>query len=287
MCSGKNEGTMKSLDADQVTITPGRFHRSSSRGRGNTMTRKVKNTHRKTAISVGVLFIIATGFLFVGGAVYSPILSSPDYLELAYPNRITVIVGILLEFAIVPAIVLIPVVFFPVLRRHNEVLALGYVAFRLFEAVLLSVAMINKLALINVSQDYLNRGGTDTAYFQYIGSAIQSENYWGYAGGLIYNVVFIIGALILYAALYQSKLVPRLIPVLGFVAAAALLGGSLLATFTDISPATTILLVTPIAAQEMILAVWLIVKGFNSSATVFTAAKTELNADQVSTFDTP
>ena len=73
------------------------------------------NSYRKTAIIVGALFIIATAFLFIGEAFYKPILSSPDYLNIAYPNRITVIMGILLEFACVIAIPLIPVFLFPIL----------------------------------------------------------------------------------------------------------------------------------------------------------------------------
>ena len=225
------------------------------------------NTYRKAAIIVGVLFIIATAFLFIGEAFYKPILSSPDYLELAYANRTTVIIGILLEFICVLAMPLIPVFAFPVLKKHNEALALGYVVFRLLEAVvLISVAEINKLSLIGVSQEYLNGGQVDAAYFQSIGSAIQAENYWGDTTGLIYNLVFIIGALMLYSVLYQSKLVPRWISVWGLIAAFTLLIGAMLSVFTNISPTITLLVISPIAVQEMVMAGWLIVKGFNPSA---------------------
>ena len=139
------------------------------------------NSNRKTAIIVGVLFIIATGFLFIGGAFYNPILSSPDYIEIAYPNRITVIIGILLEFIIVLAMPLIGVYLFPILKKHNEALALGYVGFRFFEAILFVVIESKKLSLINVSRDYLNSGGMDTSYFQNIGSTIQSVNDWTFS----------------------------------------------------------------------------------------------------------
>ena len=238
------------------------------------MTTKEKmNTHRKTAIIVGVLFIIATAFLFIGEAFYKPILSSPDYLDTAYPNRIPVIIGILLEFTCVLAIPLIPVFLFPILKKHNEALALGYVVFRLFETVLLSVAEINKLSLVNISQNYLNTGGMDASYFQYIGSSIQAENYWGDTTGLIYNIVFIIGALMLYAVFYQSRLIPRFISIWGFIAAVTLFTGAMLSVFIDISPAITVVLIAPIAVQEMVMAVWLIVKGFNSSAIVSPSAQ--------------
>jgi hypothetical protein len=231
------------------------------------MTKEHMNTHRKTAIIVGILFIIATAFLFIGEAFYKPILSAPDYLEIAYPNRTVVVIGILLEFVCVLAMPLIPVFLFPVLKKHNEAVALGYVVFRSLEAVvLISVAEINKLSLVNISQHYLQNGGVDASYFHHIGSAIQAENYWGDTAGLMYNLVFIIGALMLYSVFYQSKLIPRWISVWGFIAAVTLFTGAMLSVFIDISPAITVVLIAPIGVQEMVMAVWLIVKGFNPAA---------------------
>jgi hypothetical protein len=132
------------------------------------------NTHRKTAVIVGVLFIMALVLFLMGQALYEPILSSPDYLDNAHPNRVIVIIGVLLEFISALAVVLIPVLLFPILKKHNEVLALGYVSFRLFEAVLLSLAQIYKLSLVGLSQGYLNGGGVDASYLQNIGNSIQS-----------------------------------------------------------------------------------------------------------------
>jgi hypothetical protein len=239
------------------------------------------DSHRKTAIIVGVLFIFAIVMLFIGEALYKPILDSPDYLDNAYPNRIVVIIGILLEFTGVPAVILISVFLFPILKKHNEALALGYVGFRLFEAALLSVAYISKLSLVNVSQDYLNRGGVDASYFQYIGSSIHSVDHWASTTGLIYLIVFSLGSLILYSVLYQSKLVPRFISVWGLIAAIVLLTGSVLANidmFAGISGLILELIIAlPIAVAEMMLAVWLIVKGFNSSAIDSGSDKTDTN----------
>jgi len=225
------------------------------------------NTSRKTAIVVGVLFIIATLFLFVGEAFYQPILLSPDYLETAYPNRTIAILGILLEFACVLAIPLIPVFLFPILRKHNEALALGYFGFRFLEAVLFVLIQINKLSLISVSQGYLNDGGTNASNFQNIGSAIQSWNIWSFS---FYLLFFTVGALMLYSILYQSKLVPRWISVWGLIAAALLLAGTvleMLEVFSNFPVAgRELIYAAPIAVNEMVLAVWLIVKGFNPSA---------------------
>ena len=223
------------------------------------------NTNRKTAVIVGILFIIATAFLFIGEAFYNPILSSPDYLDNAYSNRLIVTIGILLEFACVIAIPLIPVFLFPILKVHNEALALGYVGFRFLEAVLFVDVEINKLSLINVSQGYLNNGGVDASYFQNLGSSIQAEILWSFS---IYVLVFAIGSLMFNAVLYKSKLVPRFLSAWGFIGAAIILIGTALVMLEMSAGIPEAILFLPIAGQEMVFAVWLIVKGFNLDAIV-------------------
>jgi hypothetical protein len=225
------------------------------------------STYRKNAIIVGVLFIIATAFLFIGEAVYGPILDSPDYLTLAYPNRVTAVAGMLLEFACVIAIPLIPVFMYPVLKGHSEPLALGYVGFRLFEAVLFVITEINELSLINVSEGYLNSGEAGAAYFQNLGSSLQAENLWIF---LFYVLIFTLGGLLFYSALYKSRVVPRFISIWGLIAAALLFVGTVLLMLEVDTGALgnywELITAAPIAVNEMVLALWLIIKGFNPSA---------------------
>lgn len=223
------------------------------------------NAHRRTATIVGVLFVMALVPFLIGQALYEPILSSPDYLDKVDTDRVTVVIGILLEFASALAIILIPVVFFPVLRKHSEVLALAYVSFRLFEAVLLSVAQIFKLSLVSLGQGYLGSGGVDASYLQNVGSSLQSAIYWVDHDGLIYLIVFVTGTLVLNAALYRSKLIPRWLSIWGLAAAVAILAGSVMATF-DVLLVLAMVLVIPIGLQEQAMAVWLIVKGFNPTS---------------------
>lgn len=226
---------------------------------------KKMKTYRKNAIIVGVLFILADVMLFAGEAFYKPILGSPDYLDNAYPNKLMIAIGVLLEFVGYIGLVLIPILLFPILKRFNVVLALAYISFRLFEVVLLSIAQVNKLSLINLSENYLNTDGADTSCFQKIGDAIQSQTYWINSDGLIYILIFVVGGLLFYSALYQSKLLPRWISIWGLLADVALLAASLTATFTDVSLTVAIALVLPIALQEIAMAIWLIAKGFNPS----------------------
>jgi hypothetical protein len=230
----------------------------------NTIQEKPAETYRKNAIVVGILFIIATAFLFVGGSFYGPVLDTPDYLQVAYPNRISAIIGMLIEFSCILAIPLIPVFAYPVLRKHSETLALGYVVFRLFEAVLFVLVDISKLALIKVSQLYLAAESSNAAMIESVGATIQGWNEWGW---VFYVLIFGFGALIFYFVLYQSKLLPRWISIWGLIAIVLMMASALLAMFAvELPDAIFGLLVIPIGVQEMVMAVWLIVKGFNRDA---------------------
>jgi len=218
-------------------------------------------THRKTAVIVGVLFIIATAFLFIGGAFYGPVFDTPDYLETAYPQRIQAVIGMLIEFSCIIAIPLIPVFAFPVLRKHSETLALSYLVFRLFEAVIFVLVDITKLSLIKVSELYLAADSSNADTIANIGATIQGWNEWSW---VFYVFIFAIGALIFYTALYQSKLLPRWISIWGWIAIALMAMSAIFAMFEVALPDAVFgLLVIPIMIQEMVMAVWLIVKGFN------------------------
>jgi hypothetical protein len=226
---------------------------------------EIINKSRTHAMIVGILFIIATAFLFIGKNIYEPILAAPNYLEIAYPQRQTAVIGILLEFACVISIPLIPVFMFPYLRKFYEPLALAYAAFRLFEAVLFVLVEINMLTLIKISQLFLESGGADSTYFSYLGEMIRGWNTWEFA---VYVAVFTIGGLFFYSVLYRSKLVPRWISGWGFLAAALLLVGSVLSLLevNFVGPGLfELIFAMPIAGNEMVLAVWLIVKGFDSA----------------------
>lgn len=226
------------------------------------------NLYKKNAIIVGVLFIIATVFLFIGEAIYGPYLSNDNYLVLAYPNRIAATLGMLLEFACVISIPLIPVFLYPVLRKHSQTMALAYIIFRFFEAILFILEEINELALINVSQQYLTSGNAgEAAYFVNYGMSLQSWNGWLFS---FYLLVFGIGGLFFYTALYQSKITPRFISIWGLIAAASILF-SVILILLEINLGLDqmtfqLIFVAPIAIQEMVMAVWFIVKGFNTSS---------------------
>ena len=228
-------------------------------------------SQKNTARLVGLFFMLATVSLFIGQAFYSPIIGSPDYLEVTYPNRMTVITGLLIEFLGVVGLIFIPILLYPFLRIYNQVLAWGYASLRLFEVVLLTFAQIAKLSLIGLSQNYL-AVGEDASYFHNTCSSIQSVLYWIDSGGLIYITVFVLGALILYYELIKTRLVPRWLSIWGLLSAVALLSASLGFTLDIFAAETAVLLMIPLAVQEQVMAIWLIWRGFNTSVSLSGAA---------------
>ncbi len=231
------------------------------------------NSNKKAARTVGVLFIIALVFNILGMAIHEPILDTPDYLDNAFPNKILVIIGLLIDFICIPAIILIPIVAYPILKQHNERLALGYVGFRALEGILFAICVINSLSLISLSKEYISAGVQNASYYQAIGNSIQAQSHWS---TLIYIIVFTLGASMFYYVLFKSELIPRFISVWGLFSAAILFTGALIGMF-DLFPLKQVMTFfsPPFILNELTLAVWLIVKGFNPSAIVSGVAQKE------------
>jgi hypothetical protein len=228
---------------------------------------------RKTAIFVGIFFLAGYIGIFVGDAITGPVLNAPDYLSSVYPNRTQLIIGMLVELLVNDIPVFgIGVLLFPILKKYSESIALWYLCMRLIEAVLLVVSKMNVLSLITLSREYISAGATEASYYRASGILALGGRYWVLE--VLYLVFFILGALILYFILYRSKLVPRFISIWGFIAIAALIAGNLLDVpdFTQGFSAGQ-LLFFPIMSSEILLAVWLIAKGFNPSAIASESAR--------------
>ena len=228
------------------------------------------NTHNKTARIVGILFLTALVTSLLGGIWLESILSAPDYLSSVSGNKTQVVMGVLLELINGLAVIGIAVGMYPIFRKQYEALALGYVALRIIEAVIVIAAVISPLALIALSQEYINAGAPDTSYFQTLGTSFLAVRaIWV---STMLAIFFGLGALLFYYLLYQSKLVPRFISVWGFIAVALVLTWNLLETF-GIRISAGIILALPMILNEIFLGIWLIIKGFNSSAIVSESAK--------------
>ena len=227
------------------------------------------NKNRMTERVAGVLFITATVAYSLSVVLLDPILGGTDYLTQVSINENQVILGALLVLIDSVAVIAIGIVLYPILKKHNETLALGYTGARIVEGVLFIANVIAMLTLLALSQEFVKAGAPIDSTYQTVGTAILAAAHWSYLLGL--GLAFALSALILNFVLYQSKFVPRWLSGWGFVAAALVFVNYLLETF-GINPIEILFL--PIAVQEMVFAVWLIVKGFNLSSVISQSEKT-------------
>jgi hypothetical protein len=235
------------------------------------------NSYRKTAITVGILFILATAIGMVGKIAFiDPILNASDYLGRISANENRVILGGLLTVFGAFACAGIAIGLYPILKKHHEAFALGSVVFRVMESLLYIVGMVGLLSMLTLSREYAQAGAANASVFQASGTTLLAIKGWA---GELAVISFTLGALMYYYVFYRSKLVPRWLSGWGLLAAAASLAAVLLSVFGRIVPFSPvfILLQIPIGVQELVLAVWLIVKGFNPSAVAALSAKTATN----------
>jgi hypothetical protein len=233
------------------------------------------NSNRRTAIIVGVLFILATVSSIIGFLLYDPILNDPDYLIKGFENKNQVMLGVLMELILVCSNIGTSIMLYPFLKKYNESIALGYVCFRLLECVVISVGIISFLSLLTLSQEFVEAAAPNASSFQISGTLLHAIHDWTFLLGP--NFLLGVNTMLYSYLLYKSKLVPRLISSWGLIGATLILIAALLVMFGVIRQLSTwgAVLAIPVATYEMILAGWLIVKGFNLSALASVSAKNE------------
>jgi len=215
----------------------------------------------KNARFAGAFYLISYLGLILGGLVAGFILEG-DYLTLAYPNAIQLGLGMILESLNGIAVIGIAVMLYPILKRYNVGIALMYLAFRGVEAFLSILGSTKSLSLIELSKGYLDAGSVGD-YFVTLGEIIIADRHWQME---MLTVFFILGGLLFYFMLYRTELLPRYVSLWGFIAVL------LITTFNvflysgiDLGMVVNLILVLPIIANEIFVAIWLIAKGVNTS----------------------
>jgi len=207
---------------------------------------------RMEAALIGVLYIIGTIGMVLSAIVTNAVLSGSAYLaEVAVqPNQVAV--GALVLLLAGFALALVPVVFWPVGKRYNETLAMGYVVFRgAIEGVIYIVGALCWLLLIALTKE--PDAGPLASFVRTTQTVIWDQ---------LVAIPFVLGAVMFYVLLYRSRLVPHWLSTWGLVGAALYIVAPLGSMF-ELSLG---FLMAPLGLQEMVMAVWLIAKGFNPSA---------------------
>lgn len=219
-------------------------------------------TIRKIAVIAGVIFIIATVINFIGAALTSVPTETDNLTWLtAHPNQVAG--GALLYLISFFASGSIAIAMYPVLKEKNSGLALASVVFRALEAAFYLVGLVSLLSLLTLSQQFTTAGTADRTTLQTIANLLVSIRDHA---GLVAVFAFCLGAFLYYYLFFQSRLIPRWLSGFGIAAILLMLTACVLSLFSGNRITSYIPLAFPIFLQEMVLAVWLIVKGFDSSA---------------------
>jgi Domain of unknown function (DUF4386) len=218
-------------------------------------------SNRRLAVTAGLLFIAATAANLVATAIEQPALGGADYLGQISENVNRVAAGGLLELIAAGTSVSIAISLYPVLRKWSEGLGLGAVVFRAIEAGMYAVGAVGMLSLLNVSEQLKTAAPANRAWLMAIADSMFGLRQEAILAGVF---AFAVGALMYYYVFFQAQIVPRWLSGWGIVAVLLLLVACLSALFTQNPVTSYTILILPIAVQEMVLAIWLIAKGFSS-----------------------
>jgi Domain of unknown function (DUF4386) len=218
---------------------------------------------RKTALVAGIFYLIT--FISIPTLVlYGPVKNHRDWI-LGSGGHTGVLVGCFLEVIVALAGIGTAVTLYPVVKRQHEGFALGFVTARVLEAVMIFTGVVSLLSLMTLRQDLGGTAGANAAALVTAGASHVAVYNWTFL--LSQSLMPGINALLLGSLMYRSRLVPRIIPVLGLIGGPLLIIAVFATLFGQHSSLTGLaaLPVIPVAAWELSLGVWLAVKGFKPS----------------------
>jgi hypothetical protein len=212
---------------------------------------------RKTALTAGVIYLIT--FISIPTiALYGPVRNDPNYIVGPGPDT-PVIFGGVLEIIVALACIGTAVVLYPVVKRQNEAVAMGFIGARVLEAAAIFAGVVSILSVVTLRQA---GAGPDALV---TGQALVALHNWTTLLGQ--GFLPAVNALLLGSLLYRSRLVPRIIPLVGLLGAPLLVVSDIATLFGLKEPVSALsaLAALPMALWEFSLGVYLIVKGFKPS----------------------
>ena len=218
------------------------------------------NFNRKTAIALGILIILGMVFGVLSSV---PALEHSDYLAELSSIKMQVLMAAFFQFAMAIVYVGIAVLLHPIIKKHDEGLALAYFGFRIIAAAFLFVGIVSILLLLFISQHFVIAGQPNSSYFQTLGELLRVGRDWMNHIGMI--LPWSLGGLILYFCFFRMKIIPKWLSLWGFSGYALTLVATFLLVFDLIkivSP-TYFILNAPTAILELVLAAFLMIAGFN------------------------
>jgi hypothetical protein len=229
---------------------------------------------QKIARAFGVLYLITFVTSIPAFFFYAPVLDDPRYILGGGGGDTSVAFGALLELLLIIANIATAVVPYPILRRQNEILALGYVSARIVECTFIAVGILSLLTLVTLRQEAAE--GADAASLLTAGKALVALHDWTFLLGPGF-FVGVGNGLILGYLMYTSALVPRGMAVLGLIAGPLIIasGVGVLLGVIEAGGVVQGIATIPEFFWELSLGIWPIVRGFNPSAIASLSANSE------------
>lgn len=229
-------------------------------------------THKTIARIVGVMYLAGFVVGLGGEGLIQSNLSAPNYLSMISANSMLLAIGALLWLIAVIGDAAHGVLMFPILKRHSERMAIGYLAARIVDAIFIAVMVLFVLLQIPLGGEYLKAAAPNTFYLQALSTLFKQAQLYAYEIGMS---ALGVSGVVLCSTLYRAKLVPRWLAGWGLVGYAIIFCGMLSEIMgSGLGLASSI----PGGLWEAFIGVWLIVKGFNAAAIVSEPAKTAANA---------
>ncbi len=218
-------------------------------------------------LGAAFLFVLVSGLsdlllteVVVSGSISDILVNISNSLTLI---RISIL-GVLVSSI---GIIVLAALLYVALYKQNRIIALVALGLWLAEAITLALSKIGAFALIPLSLEFVEVGAPEHSYFQTLGDFL----YYGLdrVGYDIHMLFFCLGAILWFYLFYRSRYIPRVLSIWGIVSASLLLIYTLLVLFgRSLGIPMTMILTIPYLPYELFLGIWLIIKGFNSSAIV-------------------
>jgi len=227
--------------------------------------------YRMNAVMAGILYFLGTVFGVASTVVGSEVISStvtnkplsgPDLLEIVASNSSQITTGSFLILLMGISLVAMTVFLYPIFRKDSEELAAGMLLFRgALEGTYYFVSTMAFLTLVLLGNEYMATGADSTALQSMGKVCYQFQSIIGPVG----TSMFLIGATCLYVSFYRTRLIPRWLSVWGLIGVVPYMAYALL-NFFHMDNGVGFYLQMVLAPQELVMALWLIIKGFNHVA---------------------
>ena len=216
---------------------------------------------RRLARLVGVLFIVATVTAIVSSALLDSVIDGTGYLSKLAGHQDRVLAGAFFQILAAFSCAGIGIALYPAVRLRGVAFAVGAASFRVVEGTFYLVGAIGTLLLLELGQEFAHAANPGSAYFQTTGTLLHALRDNASVTALL---AFYLGASLYYYAFLSSRLLPRWLSIWGLIGVTLGAAAALCVLFEAAELGSTLQLTLniPIGIQEMVLAAWLIVKGF-------------------------